>query len=537
MEVDRGITMNERFAKIKTDVTQFWTSRTKKQKITYGVSLLAIIALAATLTYFLSRTEYVQLYEDVSPAEIGRIKEELDAKGVPNQVPSGGTSILVPKNQVSDLLVTLAADGFPNSGTIDYSFFSENAGFGMTDNEFNVMKLASMQTELGNLLKGIEGVKDAKVMITLPNESVFLNNDVQQASAAIILNTDPGHTFTEPQINALYNLVSKSLPNLAKEDIEIKNQHLEYFDLQDAGGNQYGPTIADQMTVKKTIERDLQRQVQMMLGTMMGQDKVVVSVTTDIDFKLENREENLVTPVDEESMEGIALSVQRLTESFTGNGDVGGVPMAEGETDNLLNGEIGGSNGDYEKIEETINNEVNRIRRDIVESPYKIRDIGIQVMVEPPVADDIMSMPLELQTDIEQILATIIRTSIDKEAAGELTAVELSEKIAVSVQPFNGKDMNFEEVSPKLPWWIFAVGGALLLIIGVLIFMFIRNRRLENTFLEEEVIEEQQEVFNVEDINDEQETEGTLRRKQLEKMAKEKPEEFAKLLRTWIAED
>ena len=34
-----------------------------------------------------------------------------------------------------------------------------------------------------------------------------------------------------------------------------------------------------------------------------------------------------------------------------------------------------------------------------------------------------------------------------------------------------------------------------------------------------------------------QETEDTLRRKQLEKMAKEKPEEFAKLLRTWIAEE
>ena len=36
------------------------------------------------------------------------------------------------------------------------------------------------------------------------------------------------------------------------------------------------------------------------------------------------------------------------------------------------------------KIEETINYEVNRIRKEIVESPYKIRDLGIQVMVEPP---------------------------------------------------------------------------------------------------------------------------------------------------------
>jgi flagellar M-ring protein FliF len=38
-------------------------------------------------------------------------------------------------------------------------------------------------------------------------------------------------------------------------------------------------------------------------------------------------------------------------------------------------------------------------------------------------------------------------------------------------------------------------------------------------------------------VNETQETEDTLRRKQLEKMAKENPEEFAKLLRTWIAEE
>ena len=54
------------------------------------------------------------------------------------------------------------------------------------------------------------------------------------------------------------------------------------------------------MNVKKQIERDIQRQVQSMLGTLMGYDKVVVSVTADIDFTQENREENLVTPVDKD---------------------------------------------------------------------------------------------------------------------------------------------------------------------------------------------------------------------------------------------
>lgn len=529
--------MNERLAKIREDVKTFWSSRSKKQKTTYGVSLLAVILIAATLTFFLSRTDYVPLYSDVSTAELSRVKEQLDTLGVPNQIAPGGSSILVPKNRVDELIVTLAGEGYPSTGTIDYSFFSDNAGFGMTDNEFNVIKLAAMQTEMANLLKSVEGVKDANVRLTLPTENVFLNENDNRATAAIILNTNPGHQFTEKQVTALYNLVSKSVPNLAVEDIEIQNQYFEYFDLEPKNDG-FGTSIADQMTIKKTIERDIQRQVQTMLGTMMGRDKVVVSVSTDIDFKMENREESLVSPVDEESMEGIALSVQRITESFTGNDVDGGVPMGDDPTDNGTGniGEWTGANGDYERLEETINNEVNRVRKEIVESPYKIRDIGIQVMIEPPVADDVTSLPAGLQNDVEDILTTIIRTSIDKEAAGELTANELNEKIVVSVHPFSGKETELTTTTMNIPLWVYIVGGVLLLVIIVLVILFIRNRRQEEAEVEE-IIEEQEQILNVEDINEEQETEGSLRRKQLEKMAKEKPEEFAKLLRSWIAED
>ncbi|WP_432354966.1 flagellar basal-body MS-ring/collar protein FliF [Sporosarcina sp. A2] len=532
--------MKERLTKIKNDLQAFWSNRTKKQKILYISIAASMILVAALLTFFLSRTTYVPLYKDLSRSDIGRIKEELDAQAVPNRIAPGGTSILVPEERVDDLLVSIESQGLANSGRIDYSFFSENAGFGTTDNEFNMIKLATMQNEVAKLITGIEGVQDAKVMITLPTQGVFVNEDVQAASASIVLKTEPGQQFSEPQIKGLYNLISKSIPNLAPEDIVVMNQYFEYYDLNHEN-NQFGTNIADQMTIKKSIERDLQRQVQMMLGSMMGQDKVVVSVTTDIDFQQENREENLVTPVDEESKEGIALSVQRITETFTGDGAVpGGIPEGEDPTDNrttIVEGATG--NGDYERIEETINNEVNRIRKNIVESPYKIRDIGLQVMVEPPTADDPGSLDPGMEADIKQILDTIVRTSIDKESAGELTEEQLAGKIAVSIQPIRGKQADFEAERTVIPWWAYVVGGVLILTIIALVILYVRKRRKDEVLALEEALalEEQLEAIEVSDINGEIETEATLRRKQLEKMAKDKPEEFAKLLRTWIAED
>lgn len=46
----------------------------------------------------------------------------------------------------------------------------------MTDNEFNVLKLDALQTEIANLIKSVEGINDANVVITLPEESVFVSD-------------------------------------------------------------------------------------------------------------------------------------------------------------------------------------------------------------------------------------------------------------------------------------------------------------------------------------------------------------------------
>lgn len=528
--------MKENLNKIFNPLKEYWQSRSKKQKTVITSSGLLLLLVVIFSVYFFTRVTLVPLYSNLTPSETGAIKESLDSRGITSEISNGGTVISVPEEVVDTLKVELAAEGIPQSGSIDYSFFSENASFGMTDNEFNVLKLDALQTEIANLIKGVDGINDANVVITLPEESVFVSDQGGEATASIVLNTKPGYNFSENQIKGLYTLVSKSVPNLPTDNIVITNQNFEYFDLN-SSNNSATDTFTAQNNVKKQIERDIQRQVQTMLGTLMGQDKVVVSVTADIDFTQENREENLVTPVDEENMAGIEISAQNITETYTGeNAANGGVVQAEDETDTTTyNTETGSGNGDYEKVEETVNSEVNRIKKQIVESPYKIRDLGIQVMVEPPDANDTTSLPQESIDDISNILGTIVRTSIDKTSTGgELTDEDIQSKIAVSVQPFNGKIQATEVVQTSIPWWIYAVGGALLAIIILLIFLFMNARKKKKQEDVEEII---QPVTPVKDINEEQENEGSIRRKQLEKMAKEKPEEFAKLLRTWITED
>ncbi|WP_285766592.1 flagellar basal-body MS-ring/collar protein FliF [Peribacillus sp. SI8-4] len=531
--------MNDALMNMKNKITAYWTSRSKKQKMLMIGSAALIIIIISVASILTTRTTLVPLYSNLTPSETGSIKENLDSQGIKNEITENGTTIKVPEESVDTLKVELAAEGIPDSGNIDYSFFSQSAGIGMTENEFNVIKLDSMQTELAGLIKKIDGVQDASVMITLPEKGVFVSDTAGEASASIVLNTKPGYKFEESQINSLYHLVSKSVPNLPTDNIVIMNQDFEYYDLENKNST-FASAFASQNEIKKQIERDIQRQVQNMLGTIMGRDKVVVSVTTDIDFTQENREENLVEPVDKENMAGIEISAQRINESYSGDASAaGGVPQSEDSSDSLGSYTTGDNgSGDYEKVDEKINSEVNRIKKEIVGSPYKVKDLGIQVMVEPPKANDPNSLSQQSVDDITQILGTIIRTTIEKKAEGEeLTDEELANKIAISVQPFNGKmKLPNEKADSFLPIWVYIVGGVLILVIIILLILFFRSRR-QAELEEEYVVEEEEAIFDVPDLNKEKETEASLKRKQLEKLAKEKPDEFAKLLRSWIAED
>ncbi|MFD1067576.1 flagellar basal-body MS-ring/collar protein FliF [Oceanobacillus locisalsi] len=537
--------MKAKLQKWRDSTFTFWKSRSKGQKGGLIGGAILIVMIIASVIFFSSTTNYVPLYNDLSMQEAGQITSELDAKAVPYEVENGGTSILVPEGQDDSLLLEFASMGLPNSGSIDYSFFSENASWGVTENEFSVMKLDAMQTELGNLISGIEGVQDANVMINMPEQPVFADESTGETSVAIMLHTQPGYQFEGNQVEGLYHLVSKAIPNLDSEDIMIMNQYFEYYDqeTQLAGGQN---SYSDQQSIKKDVEKDIQRRLQQMLGTMVGNENIVVSVTADIDFSQENRTEELVEPVDLEAMEGLPVSLETIQESYSGQGNPEGVAGA-GDEDvaNFPAENEEGEDGDYELDRETINYEFNRIRSEIVESPYQVRDLGVQVAVNSARQGEDGEMEFlnqqeqtDVQDGIDSILNSVIETSVD----GDLQEEDDVANTSIVFQEFSTSGEEQEEPSGSgIPIWLYIVGGILLIAIIVLLFMLRRNRT-EQMWAEEEIQEEQVDAANQEKepvIPDlpEEDSEEVIRRKQLEKIANEKPEEFAKLLRSWMNED
>src|SRR5699024_10506660 len=154
-------------------------------------------------------------------------------RGISYEIEEGGSTISVPDDQVDSLLVELAGQGLPNSGSIDYSFFSENASWGVTDNEFDIMKLDAMQTELSNLIKRVDAIQDADVTINMHNDHIFVYEEDQSATASIVIHTNPSYHFEGNEINSVYQLLSKVVSNLPPGNIAIMDQYFEYYDQKD----------------------------------------------------------------------------------------------------------------------------------------------------------------------------------------------------------------------------------------------------------------------------------------------------------------
>lgn len=546
--------MKEKITVYRNKITESWGSFSKATKLMVIGSLVGTILLLSIFTFLNTRTDYAVLYSDLSASEAGEIKAAIEGQGIPVEVSADSKIISVPKENVSDLKVSLAADGIPESGNVNYSIFSENMGLGMTDRHFDVVERDAMQNELSDLVKQIDGVEDANVMITLPKENIWITDEEQVATASVVVQGNPSFQLDQKQINGLYHLISKSVPNLPADQIVIMNQNGQVFEaLQE---DQLDTTLSvyqQQREIQKDVEKDIQRQLQQMLGMTMGQDKVIVSVMTSMDFTKEKREENLVEAVNEDGT-GLDLSVERIVETYNSEGvgaeAVAGVGETEIANDPATYPAGDGGSSESERTEERINREVNRINRQIEMSPYVIDDITINVGVEPPVPTDPASLSQENIADIRNLLTNTVATTLSMNGT-EVDELDLDNRISVFATEFKGKPEVVVE-TPAPTWWsvlpaslLWIIGGSIaVLLIGVIVFLLMRRKKREDVEEEFEFnmfesqmpgtrIDEIEEI----DLNELTSKSSNPKRKTIEKLAKERPEDFAKLLRTWMAEE
>ena len=92
-------------------VSQLVQSPARKRNLLIGGVLIGSLLFFGSLIYWNSKPEFQVLFSNLSQEDAGEMVNKLKEKKIPFQLSSNGSSILVSREQVYDVRLTLAAEG------------------------------------------------------------------------------------------------------------------------------------------------------------------------------------------------------------------------------------------------------------------------------------------------------------------------------------------------------------------------------------------------------------------------------------------
>ncbi|MEJ6950212.1 flagellar basal-body MS-ring/collar protein FliF [Natronospora cellulosivora (SeqCode)] len=497
------------------------------------VLITALVFLALTYIIFVSgSSQYQVLFSNLDPRDADTIIQRLEDTNASYRLEDDGRTIMLPSDMVHRTRLDMAGQGLPSQGVVGFEIFDQSS-FGTTDFERRVNYYRAISGELSRSIQAMDSVDYARVQITAPRESIFLENE-QEAEASVLLRLAPGRNLNEAQIRAISNLVAGSVQGMSENKVTIVDTagNLLSAVLQAGSNDPYNTMRMNRFDIEREFAEALRQDLRLLLSRILGPDNFTIQVQAKLNFDQREVESREFSPVVGD--EGIARSRQEEYEYYEGNdGALGGVPGTENNLPQYQYLDEDGSQSQFERSDTITNYEINeRIERRVY-APGELERISVAVVLNQ---DD---PNLDL-TGIEEI----VRAAIGYEQSrGDLVTVSnlvfdrsLEEEIARA----EAASLEAERSS----MYLYSALIALTLIVLLILFIFIK-RSVDP--VSEEVIPGKAIDFTVdEDLEKEvaasngltEEEKARIQlRENIAKTVGEKPEDVAQLLKTWLTED
>jgi flagellar M-ring protein FliF len=372
------------------DLTQRYQALPAMQRLVVVAALAAGILAVVFWGFLGASSDYGVLFSNLAQDDAAAIASKLKAKKVNYRLEAGGSTILVPKADVYEMRLYLASEGVPRGGGVGFEIF-DRQGLGTTDFVQRLNYQRALQGELARTICGMPEVEEARVHIVTPKESLFVEEQ-KKASAAVAVKLRRGRGLSPAQVDGIVNLVSSAVPDLHAGQVTVVDLNGRILS-KPQDSLTPGGLSTTQMTFQRQAEESLERKVQTLFDQILGPRKSIVRVSADLDFqKIDTREESF-TPNKE-----LIRSEQKTMERSSRGMEAGGNPDKNAE---LGRGTITApppgkgpppltppvaaappKTSGTERQSELRNYEINRVLRQVVDQPGKIKRLSVAVVVD-----------------------------------------------------------------------------------------------------------------------------------------------------------
>lgn len=266
------------------------------RKIAFGLLAMAMIAGFTTMFIWANRTEFKVAFSGLTKEDAGLVVEKLKETNTPYRLTGDGTTITVPEAVVYNVRLSMAKDGIPKGGHVGFEIFDKTE-FGTTEFVQNINKTRAIQGELARTIMAFDEVKTARVMIVMPKDSVFVE-EVKKPSASILLELHSD--LAKEKVAAIAHLVASSIQDLTPKMVTIVDttgRILFEGKSEEEQAKINAENLADaQYQHKIRYEENLAKRIQTMLERIVGNDRAIVRVTSEMDFSENEMNEEIFDP-------------------------------------------------------------------------------------------------------------------------------------------------------------------------------------------------------------------------------------------------
>jgi flagellar basal-body M-ring protein/flagellar hook-basal body protein (fliF) len=562
--------MPEGLKNIFNKLVEVWNKLDTTKKITLGIVLAIVVGAFAFIGSYSKKPAMEVLYDNLSASDYAAITKFLEASGY-EWKGTGTSTIYVNGLKRQEIITKLAQENLIPAGVEGWEIFNMSR-WDETTFDKNVKLHRAIKGSLEQMLMTLDFVKSARVELAIPQRNNFLT-DTEPVKASVVLTLKPGvETITRKQVMGIKNLIFRAVPNLKRENITITdNNGKEFVEPDEIDEEQRKLEIVEK---KKEIEEKERRkwlnEIQQSLHEFYTSDRIsIIRVALTINWDEVKEKQHLVEPVEAEPenpetpypdrklMPGgtLIISENARNERFRGNGFTPGGPT--GTEQELPPGyrDLDYQRAEYGNNDVIRNYDYNRIEKEINRQPWEERARSIAVAVDGKwikkgpkedgsgyIREYIPPTKEELKT-IEKLLKASI---LYKASRGDQIVVEHLQKDRTA--QFEKED---EELRQKLMMQRLLIVSGISIVAFFLLYLLyraIKNEIARRRRLREEELAAQQQLMREAALRvaDEGAAEVELsidekaRRELLENainLAREKPDEVAKLLRTWLNEE
>lgn len=300
-------------------IKKLFESLSWKQMLSLALAAAAVIGGLTALSHWSRERDFRPLYSSLAPEDAAAVLAKVRENGSEFRLSDNGSTVLVPSGRVAELRLQLAAAGIPKSGRIGFELFDKST-FGMSDFSEQVNYHRALEGELERSVMSLAEVEQARVHITFPKDSLFLEQR-EPAKASVLVKLHPGAQLSAQNVAAICQLTASAVDGLLPEAVSVV----------DSGGNLLSrarkPLSPDDpepseaaLEYRQKIEHDLLAKINNTLEPLLGADKFRATASVECDFSSADQSEETYDP-----NKSVMVSSQK-TEDISGGDIAAGVP-------------------------------------------------------------------------------------------------------------------------------------------------------------------------------------------------------------------